>query len=232
MAKAEGIAAAIFGIGMILLVVAFLLGVGNETAWTLAPLGLLLAAVGFAVLLAVGTVSLGRRALRAAGVLRTPVEAAVPAPGWPGWLPEIDGRRHEIWIPSDGPATRILVDGAWVRTRTGPERRAVFEVAGHPAQLVASVEWDIVVKGAPLVLAASLLTGGSSYEPLPMRYQLVVDGLARPETERRVFGRPRVATPRPSTASSSPHQAPTVPGVPVGAAPPAGRRINLDPPGS
>jgi hypothetical protein len=232
MAKAENIAAAIFGIGVILLVAAFWLGEQHETAWMLALVGMPVATVGLALLVAVGAVSLGRRAFRAAGILPTPIEPAVPAPGWPGWLPDIDGTRHEVWIPSEGPATRVLVDGAWVRTRTGPERQTVFEIAGHPAALVASVEWDTVVKGAPLVLAASLLTGGSTYEPLPMRHQLFVDGRARPITERRVYGRQTASPHRPSGSPSSSRPAPTGPGVPVGAAPPAGRRINLDPPGS
>jgi hypothetical protein len=231
MAKAENIAAAIFGIGVVLVGAGILLGErATDSALILWQLGVPVAVVGFAMLLAVGAASLGRRGLGAVGVLPTPVEPAVPQPGWPGWRFLVEGTELEVWVDITGMTPRIVCDGRWAET-TRSGRTFEFTVGRWPAMMTERVDWGTTALALPLVVGLGLLGGHSGAEPLPMRYDLAIDGTPVPIESRRVFGRataPATPTPTPEqeTGPDVAHEHP----YPGSARTDAVRRLRADPP--
>jgi hypothetical protein len=235
MEKAENIAIWTSGAGFVLVGAGIWIGEGNPgLAYLLWAVGIPLALVGIAILFAVGAVALTRSALRATGVLATPVEPAVPKPGWSGWVFTLDEVWHEVWIDDTGVAPRILCDGAWAET-TRSDNATSFRVGQRPATVTGRVDWRTTAAAFPLVVGAALLSGGlAGTEPLPMLYDLAVDGTRVPDGGRLVIGQdgaPKARTTAPNagteqganelaegvvTFSSSPEQ--------------PGRRLHLDPP--
>jgi len=189
MAKAENIAVAIGLVGSVFIGAGILIGerAPNLTI-ILWVLGVPIAAVGFGLLFVVGAASLGRRALRAAGILPTPLEPAVPQPGWPGWRFTVEGVEHDVWVDAAGMTSRIVCDGRWAEaTRSG--RTIAFMVGQWPATVTERVDWGTTGAMLPLVVGIGLLGGDSGAEPLPMRYDLAIGGTPVPDSGRLVYDR-------------------------------------------
>lgn len=107
-----------------------------------------------------------------------PLPQPIPELGWRGWRIRLGRTTHEVWIPDDISETRLLCDGRWVEPEwkvpwSGRLEEASFEVGGHPARLI--VRFDPAAHG-PDPLGATLRG-----EP---GYELLVDGVARPDGER------------------------------------------------
>jgi hypothetical protein len=231
MARAENIASGIMLLGFVLVGAGFWLGERNPgLAVTLWGLGGLIAALGFAMLLVIGAMSLGRRVLRATGTLPTPIEPADPKPGWPGWRFAVSGVMHEVWVDDTGGTPRVVCDGSWADT-THSGHTTMFRIEQRPATITGRVDWGGTVAMAPLVVGAALLGGGhGGAEPPPMRYDLQVDGIPVPERARLAYGRvpppssrtsPEAAvTARRDAGNSTPGDRPV----------PPGRHLRLDPP--
>jgi hypothetical protein len=236
MAKAENIAFGIALVGIALIGAGALTGerVPSLTI-ILWVLGVLVIAVGFGMLLVVGAASLGRRGLRAVGMLATPVELAVPQSGWPGWRFTLEGVEHEVWVDTTSTTSRIVCDGRWADV-THSGNTTAFTVGRWPATLTGRVDWGMTAALLPLAIGAELLSGGhAGSESPPMRYDLRIDGRLVPEEGRLVVGRdgaPMPAPPRTTRAGTS--GMPPEPDEDVvtfhGTPAQPGRPLRLDPP--
>jgi hypothetical protein len=152
-------------------------------------LGVALATVGLVGLLGVG---MSRAAKRAVGGRRRsaarrvapadPLPAPVPEPGWPGWRFRVGRATHEVWAPDDPGDRRLLLDGRWVEPEwqtpwSGRLTEADFRVGRHRARLVVRFDRPADADGQDSLTG----TAGTVYE-------LLVDGAARPDSERLTAG--------------------------------------------
>ena len=225
-------------LGVVMVIVAGWLGEDSGPAWALWLGGAGLFVLSLPLIVIVGAILLVRRIGRATGAIPTPVAPTVPEPGWPGWRFALDGVEHELWVDDSGMNPSVLCDGGWAEARRPRGRRGgevlEFRIAGHPALLVGHVDWHGTAKGLPIVIVAGLL-GDSNPGPPPMRYDLVVDGVTRPDAERLVIGRDGDARPAPTRMAGprppgSPPAVDDVPGFDGDTSPATGRRIRADPP--
>jgi hypothetical protein len=177
-AAAGGLVALGFGMAA----VAELLGEENPLGWPLWLLGLLACVVAIPVFLVGGIgVILGWAFSPPEPSRRKPPE--VPMPGWPGWELTVDGVPHEVWLATGGWRFKVACDGRWVTTRTVDRTHVAFNLAGHPA--VVSVRRDR--HGTPIPRGAALHMSDEGYLALRFsRWSLEVDGVPRPESERRI----------------------------------------------
>jgi hypothetical protein len=111
-----------------------------------------------------------------------PPPAPIPEPGWPGWRFRVGRATHELWAPDDPADRRLLLDGRWLAPEwqvpwSGRLAEADFRVGGHRARLV--VRFDQA--GGEEEHDSVTGTAGTAYE-------LLVDGVARPDSERRTAG--------------------------------------------
>jgi hypothetical protein len=146
-------------------------------------LGGVLVTLGLLALVLVGVARLAGRSTGRARVVRPaappePLPEPIPELGWPGWRVRLGRTTHEVWIPDDIAASRLLCDGRWVEPEwhvpwSGHLEEGRFEVGGHPARLI--VRFD------PEGHRPDRLGATGRVEP---RYELRVDGVVRPDRER------------------------------------------------
>lgn len=178
--------AGVLAVGLLVTLVAGLAGGEGRLDVAGVLLGGALVAVGLVGLLGVGVSRVAGRAQggrkRHAALRRAegaePPPAPIPEPGWPGWRFRVGRATHEVWAPDDPGDRRLLLDGRWVEPEwhvpwSGRLAEADFRVGRHRARVV--VRFDR--PGEPR--DHDSVTGATGTE-----YELQVDGIPRPDSER------------------------------------------------
>jgi hypothetical protein len=182
--------AGMLAIGFLVTLVASRPGADGRIAMAIELLGVALAAVGLVGLLGLSMSRAANRAVRRRGqptaarrvAPAAPPPAPVPEPGWPGWRFRVGRETHEVWAPDDPGDRRLLLDGQWVEPEwqtpwSGRLAEADFRVGRHRARLVVRFDRPVDAEGQDSV------TGHGETV-----YELLVDGAARPDSERLTAG--------------------------------------------
>ena len=129
-----------------------------------------------------------------------PKPPQVPGPGWPGWELTLDGARHEVWVAVGGMRFGVACDGQWVPTRGLDRNRFAFDLAGHPAILSSHRDRH----GTPIPPRIAIHMSETVVLSLRFsRWDLEVDGVLRPDAERRLGPGPAAPRSRPNAPTAT-----------------------------